>query len=94
MSTSSSARWTAVGARFADPDQVELALAAQILEGAQLLGEQVARGFERVDQAQVDEIHPLDPQRAQVVLDAGAQLGGKLRRAATRPDRHGGRRPW
>ena len=46
----------------------------EILQGAQLLG-QATVGLVLVEQAQVDEIHPLAPQRAQVVLDAGPELG-------------------
>ena len=74
MSTSSSARPTVSPAGVGDPDQVELALFSQALELTQLLGEPTL-GVVLVEQAQVDEIHALDPQRSQVVLDAGAQLG-------------------
>ena len=66
-----------VGRGVGDPDQVELALLAQILQRAQLLG-QPTFGVVLVEQAQVDEIDPLELQRAQVVLDAGAQVGRRV----------------
>ena len=62
-----------VGGGVRDPDEVELALAPQILQGAQLLG-QATVGLVLVEQAQVDEIHPLTAQCAQVVLDACPEL--------------------
>ena len=46
-----------------------------------------------VEQPQVDEVHALDPQRAQVLLDARAQLVRGRARAASRPCRRGARRP-
>ena len=52
-----------------DTDQVELALALEIGHRAQLLGRRLAGGARLRVQAQVDEVHPLDLQRAQVVLD-------------------------
>ena len=59
-----------------DPDEVELALPAQRLERLELLGGGDAQTTVLVGDAQVDEIHPLHAQRAQVVLDTGAQLLG------------------
>src|ERR1700733_7995196 len=59
---------------LADPDQVKLALAAEILEGAELLGEHVA-GSIGCHETEVYEVHPLHPRRPEVVLDTGAQLG-------------------
>ena len=57
-------------------DQVELALVAQVLQRAELLGQRDARRRRRRRQAQVDQVHPLDAQGAQVGLDALAQLVG------------------
>ena len=64
----------------AHADEVELALLAQVLELAELLGQRDGRPGAVVEQPQVDEVHALDLQRAQVVLDAGAQLGRALGR--------------
>ena len=77
MSTSSSALPDVIGTRLADPDQVELALPAQILERAELFGQEIRERARH--QTEVDEVHPIDPQGAEVVLDPGAQLGGALR---------------
>ena len=63
-----------------DADQVELALRAERLELAELVGERHVRAAVAVHAAEVDEVHPLDAQRAQVVLDALAQLGRPQRR--------------
>ena len=73
-----------VGGGVGDPDEVELALAPQILQRAQLLG-QATVGLVLVEQAQVDQIHPLTSQRAQVVLDARAELGRQQSRVPS-PD--------
>jgi hypothetical protein len=61
----------------ADTDQVELALATHVLELAELLGQLIGGAGH---DPQVHEVHPLDVQRAQVLLDAGAQLGRRLGR--------------
>jgi hypothetical protein len=55
-----------------DSDQVELALPAEVLQRTDLLGQIGAARL--VHQAQVDQVHALDAQGAQVVLDALAQL--------------------
>ncbi len=63
-----------------DADEVELALLAHVLEDAELLRQRDVRAAVVAQQPQVDEVHPLDAQRAQVGLHAGAQLVGGERR--------------
>ena len=63
-----------------DADAADLALVAQGDHLGQLVGEaHVALGATTV-QAEVHRAEPLDVERAEVVLDAGAQVGGRLGR--------------
>ena len=54
-----------------DADQVDLALVAQLGERAELVLERglVTVGVVALEAAQVDQVHALDPERAEVLLD-------------------------
>ena len=68
------------------PIRSSLPSLAHVLERAELLRERSRRGaLGVVDQTEVDEVHPLHPQRAEVVLHPDAQLGRTLCAAARRP---------
>src|SRR5882724_3211894 len=64
--------------RAADPDPLDLALAAQVPHRAELLGERDLAVA--VHQAQVYRGERVDPERSKVRLDSRAQLLGTLRR--------------
>ena len=81
-----------VGCGLADADQVELALTSQILERAELLGQQIAVGSALISRRLTRSIRST-AQGAQVVLDPGAQLGRALGGQPCALRRRGGRRP-
>ena len=79
--TSSSASLDVRARDVRQADELELALPAQVVQRAEHLGQRRDAAGARlvVEQAQVDERQPLDVERAEVVLDAGAQLVGAQR---------------
>ena len=72
-----------------EPDQIDLACNAQVLECTQLLLERYEGAAPVADQVQVDESETLDEQRAEVLLDSLPKLLRSLCRkdppAASRP---------
>jgi hypothetical protein len=61
-----------------EPNQVELALTAQLFELAQLIFRRDGLALFGVDQAQIDEVQALRPQRLEVGLHTCPQLVGAL----------------